>query len=120
MTPTASSSPILLLNPAAESAKPAATGTAETTADGALSGFELLFGAMTQLPAAGKLPAVGNDATAADDSGNTLPPAGLILPLAGLKSTEPATEEVQPPAKKSATDDTTQAEDVLLNVALPQ
>lgn len=90
MTPTTASSSVILLNPAAPTAKSTVAVDSGAAPTAAVSGFELLLGAMQQvkqtLPTsvdASASAAKNSDKTSAD-SGNPLPLLGSILPLAGL------------------------------------
>jgi len=117
MTPTASASPITLLTTVAApgNAAPAAAGNAPTPAQG--GGFQLLIDTAaqqqlgSQLGAAlqKSLPATPSASTEpADDSGNVLPLAGLLLPSAA-ELPVPSKEEVDKAAastKDDSSDDT--------------
>ncbi|MFT3931528.1 MAG: flagellar hook-length control protein FliK [Spongiibacteraceae bacterium] len=86
MTPTATSSSILLLNPAASTAANAQAVDAQAAPDAGLSGFRLLLGAMQQLqqeltPQAlvdANAPSAEGEAPAS--GGNDLPQLGTLLP----------------------------------------
>ena len=86
MTPTASSSSILLLNPAAPTGAGIATTDAQATPDAGLGGFELLLGAMQQLQQELSATVLDDgstsDPTASDgeQGGNGLPQLGMLLP----------------------------------------
>lgn len=84
MTPTASSSSILLLNPTTPAGKPTLTTDGQATSDAGLSGFELLLGAMQQLlpiSANPTAPTTESPGSEGEQGGNALPQLGILLPL---------------------------------------
>lgn len=110
MIPTASSSPITLLNPAVPNGKSALAADAQAPADAGLSGFELLLEAVQQLPqglpvAAVETKAEPKKAENGDaPSGNELPQAGTLLPVAPLSPLPIASDHGGPDTAASSAD----------------
>lgn len=128
MTPTTSSSSILLLNPGAPSAKGALPSDAAAPSGAASSGFQLLFGAIQQLQQQLTATTAEGEAQppaaepADGDGGNASPALGIILPLAGLP---PATLEktaetaAKPAAKKDGDAEAGESAIELMSTPLP-
>ena len=113
MIPAAASPSLMLPNPAAPIGGSVAATDAGAAPDAALSGFELLLGAMQQLQQ--KLPtSAGENDTAAKnpdkttgDSGNALPQLGMILPSLALSPTQ-TQAQTQPQAQPQTQPQTTE------------
>lgn len=114
MTPTASSSSILLLNPTTPGGTAAMGGDAQAAPIAGLSGFELLLGAMQQLQQTLPVSTAPTDPTAeatengGEQSGNALPLLGMLLPLSGATGDIESTGskgDAEPVEKKEETAD---------------
>lgn len=110
MTPTTSSTTILLGNPSAPAAKTGATSSAEPTSGAAVDGFELLLGEMQHLSAELSKHLVATKADGSDDaangeaSGNESPQIGMLLPSLqiGLAPGQDAGKLVEPKESSDA------------------